>query len=374
MKKNKIIISYFFGFISCLIVTTVSATILYNAKDIEFTPSDESWTGNNMQDAVNDIKDNYIPKSEFLGRVWEFDYTGGEQTFSIPITGTYKIELWGAQGGAAYAYNSSEYLGGYGGYSVGEIQWEKNQMVYINVGGQGNNMVYACSEVVKGNGYNGGTNTSCQGYALYGTNYSNYLYAGGGGGATHIATTSGLLSTLENKKDSILIVSGGGGAATSAGSTYYANHSAVGGNAGGLIGNQGGYSGAYNLASDVGIGGTQTTSGTSGNRGGASVKQEASFGQGCIADKDNFSGGHLKVSGGGGYYGGGCGNHSGGGAGSSYIGNISLTNKAMYCYNCKTSDIEDTKTISNTCVSEEPVEQCSKKGHGYAKITLVSLD
>ena len=35
----------------------VSAAILYNAKDIEFNPSDESWNVNNMQDAVNDIKD-----------------------------------------------------------------------------------------------------------------------------------------------------------------------------------------------------------------------------------------------------------------------------------------------------------------------------
>ena len=31
-----------------------------------------------------------------------FDYTGGIQTFSIPTTGTYKLEVWGAQGGDCY--------------------------------------------------------------------------------------------------------------------------------------------------------------------------------------------------------------------------------------------------------------------------------
>ena len=31
--------------------------------------------------------------------VFDFDYTGDEQTFTAPISGTYKLEIWGAQGG-----------------------------------------------------------------------------------------------------------------------------------------------------------------------------------------------------------------------------------------------------------------------------------
>ena len=66
MKNKRIVISYFFGFISCLIITTVSATILYNAKDIEFTPSDSSWNVDNMQDAINDIKKDVLEKKHVI--------------------------------------------------------------------------------------------------------------------------------------------------------------------------------------------------------------------------------------------------------------------------------------------------------------------
>ena len=34
-----------------------------------------------------------------IDNTWDFDYTGGEQTFIAPTTGTYKLETWGAQGG-----------------------------------------------------------------------------------------------------------------------------------------------------------------------------------------------------------------------------------------------------------------------------------
>lgn len=60
-----------------------------------------------------------------------------------------------------------------------------------------------------------------------------------------------------------------------------------------------------------------------------------------------------------------------GGGGSGYIGNSLLTEKSMYCYNCTESSEESTKTISTTCVSELPTENCSKKGNGYVRITLI---
>ncbi len=74
--------------------------------------------------------------------------------------------------------------------------------------------------------------------------------------------------------------------------------------------------------------------------------------------------------GGNGFYGGGASDFSYGGGGSGYIG-ISLSNKAMYCYNCKESSEENTKTISTICEEETPIEKCAKKGNGYARITYI---
>ena len=79
------------------------------------------------------------------------------------------------------------------------------------------------------------------------------------------------------------------------------------------------------------------------------------------------------AGGGGGYY---CGSNSSytAGGGSGYIGNSALTNKNMYCYDCEESNEESTETISTTCAEETPTVNCSKKGNGYARITLVSID
>lgn len=43
---------------------------------------------------------------------WEFDFTGAEQTFVVPKTGIYKLEVWGAQRGNA---SSNTFVGGSGG-------------------------------------------------------------------------------------------------------------------------------------------------------------------------------------------------------------------------------------------------------------------
>ena len=62
----------------------------------------------------------------------------------------------------------------------------------------------------------------------------------------------------------------------------------------------------------------------------------------------------------------------GAGGGSGYIGNLLLTNKSMYCYNCAESTEESTKTISTTCVNSTPTENCAKSGNGYARISLIN--
>ena len=101
--------------------------------------------------------DNDSMNKEFLAKivvtgvptkVYNFDYTGTEQVFTVPQTGTYKIETWGAQGGSLTDY----LIGGYGGYSVGFAKFNENSDFYINVGGSGEKM----SKGVYSGGYNGG--------------------------------------------------------------------------------------------------------------------------------------------------------------------------------------------------------------------------
>ncbi len=274
--------------------------------------------------------------------VFNFDYTGAEQTFIAPVSGTYKLETWGAQGGSSIKNAHLLELGGYGGFASGFVILSKNDVVYLNVGGTG-------SVAVKGQdtagGYNGGGSGTWDN-SIFEINDNQFETGGGGGGATHIATKSGLLNSLENYKNDIYIVSGGGGAG---------NYSQHGGSGGGFIGTQG-----ENFS---GTGGTQISG--------------CDFGKGCdgtgIGNSNGVSGG------GGGFYGGNINSADGkdsnaGGGGSGYIGNSFLTNKVMYCYNCEESNEESTKTISTTCAEETPTENCAKMGNGYARITLVSID
>ena len=285
--------------------------------------------------------------------VFNFDYTGGEQTFVAPVSGTYKLETWGSQGGSGVNKNTqtggNDYFireGGYGGYSAGYINLDEKEKIYLNIGGGGTALLdntESINQVIPG-GYNGGGS---------GLEYVN------GGGATHIATTSGTLNLLENNKNDILIVSGGGGgtSAHAEGGGY-----CLGGDGGGFKANNG-VIGASQYNGTAGIGATQTDG--------------YLFGLG-ISGTD-FSSEDGNSGGGGGYYGGLTGDGANswsacGGGGSGYIGNPLLKDKVMYCYNCEESNEESTKTISTTCSEETPTSNCAKKGNGYAKITLVSID
>ena len=272
--------------------------------------------------------------------VFNFDYTGSEQTFTAPISGTYKLETWGAQGGKINGRTA-----GTGGYSSGFIKIQSNQIMFINIGGQGEdgeNYINNENTTTKpGNGgYNGGGTGQAGGY--YSAGKYTCAAGSGGGGATHIALSSGLLSSLENHKEQILMVSGGGGGISGFTTTFKG------------LGHAGGYSAFSNLSNKInqsygyafGLGETIKT---------------AALTEGC-------------GGGGGGYYGGICDDSKFGTGGSSYIGNPLLKNKVMYCYNCEESSEENIKTISTICSEETPTSNCSKKSNGYARITLVSID
>lgn len=222
------------------------------------------------------------------------NYTGSRQEFEAPYTGTYTIELYGAQGG------SDNNAGGLGGYSNGNVSLTKGQKIYIFVGGKGGD----AKATVYDGGYNGG------GYG--------YGYGGGGGGMTFVSTSASATAAPSNQADSggtwndsgVVIVAGGGGGAGPQ----------AGGAGGGTTGDNG-----TSGCGTAGSCGTQTSGGAAG-RGNATA---GGHGYGGSNTEGPGSGGG---GGGAGWYGGGAGGNdyssyndnddSGGGGGSGYIGGV----------------------------------------------------
>ena len=307
------------------------------------------------------FKVNYVKtdthSSTYNSKVWNFDSKGEEDTFTVPKTGTYKLEVWGAQGGSI-SYNSIDYLGGYGGYSVGTINLTKDNNIYINVGEKGRTCTgYKCIE--KGT-YNGGG--ACRVYAQS----VETGQCGTGGGATHVALYTGVLSLLESHKsdNGIIIVAGAGGGSALTNSQNYGN----GGSGGGYIGSATTSYAADSYQNGYGLGGTQTSGGND--------TRNRSYFKGLFGKSVSYTPGsshNISGTGGAGYYAGGSGEANPGGGGSGYIGNTNLTDKIMYCYNCQSSESEadetHIKTRSTTNVSETPTSNYAKMGHGYARIT-----
>ena len=76
---------------------------------------DAVLSGNKLTFGYEDVS----VKATWLKAVEEFAYTGSEQTYEILVSGYYKLEVWGAQGGGSN--------GGLGGYSTGTMFFKKGQ-------------------------------------------------------------------------------------------------------------------------------------------------------------------------------------------------------------------------------------------------------
>ena len=297
-----------------------------------------------MEDLDNETK-SFKSKIVVVGKpinytgdtVFNFDYTGAEQTFVAPVSGTYKLETWGAQGGD-WGNANNHSTGGYGGYATGTIHLIKAGKSYIKVG------------------------KSCE-------NSTNGV---GGGGATYILNKSEFLKKLEKELSSIIIVSGGGGGSEWPGGS--------GGSGGGFKGNDGNVGTLIVNENYTMVSISPPAKGGSQNFGGLSTKidnksKTTNIYNGSFGTGGYTVGGDGGGQGGNGYYGGGASDLAGGGGGGSgYIGNPLIKDKVMYCYNCEESNEENTKTISTTCSEETPISNCAKKGNGYARITLISID
>ena len=241
----------------------------------------DSGIRKNNTTIVDAIKDELNSASKSR---WTFTYSGTPEAFTVPETGTYQLEVWGASGGTLGG------TAGNGGYATAKLTLTYNSTIYVVVGSAGNS-------------YNGGYNGGGNGGESTGVEGSQS--GAGGGGATHIATATGTLETLRTQQSSILIVAGGGGGTGVEG---------IGGVGGGTTGGNGydTYNDDYN--DFCGAGGTQSAAGCTNS----TTVGCGTFGRG--GDMSLYSGGYGGAGGGGGYYGGGgsARSHAGGGGGSSY--------------------------------------------------------
>ncbi len=220
-----------------------------------------------------------------------FNYTGGEQTFTVPA-GVTSVEVTavGGHGGSAAA------SGGAAAQVTGKLSVTPGETLYVEVGGDGENGSAGGNAVANG-GFNGGAPGG-----------------GGGGGASDVRTnprSDGL------SPDSRLLVAAGGGGSGQNGSCT--------GGAGGAA-EQAGESGSCNNGG--GGAGTQTAGGAGGANG-CGIGQEGQLGLGGEGGGNGFKGEFCNLDtgggGGGGLYGGGGGNGAasdssgGGGGGSSLV-------------------------------------------------------
>ena len=142
-----------------------------------------------------------------------------EQTLTIPATGWYTIQAYGAEGGASTTDangTGNSKLGGKGGFSSIDYQLTQGQTLYIYCGGKGGDASL---------GTNGGGAAGWNGGGKGGDGYNSSIGGGGGGGATHVATSqignitnsnslfTGEASSPTAKSGLILVAAGGGGGA-----------------------------------------------------------------------------------------------------------------------------------------------------------------
>ncbi len=237
-----------------------------------------SWDNDNWGLLISNLNKKVKCNLYFYSRptVFDYDYIGDVQEFSVPVSGIYKVELWGASG-ASY---DETYHGGNGGYVSGNIYLNKNNNLYVYVGAT--NICKEGTTGPSGYAYNGGGSVD---------NHDQWpgRYFCGGGGATDIRIIKSNWNDFDSLKTRIMIAGGGGGANFLDSSYYYA----IGGSAGGLL-------------SYIGTSGVDK----------APVLLQSSQTSGSYF---GIGGSHVTNGGGGGYYGGASNSWTGGVGGSSFI-------------------------------------------------------
>lgn len=252
----------------------------------------------------------------------------GVQEWVVPISGSYKIEAYGAEGGRVFTTNV---LGGRGVVVSGTVSLTAGTKIYIIAGQKGGTSNLEFSGVGREGGGGGGS------FVAFGTTLLSstpIMVAGGGAGATvpYIGPGAGLDASTSNtgvsgNSGGAGGVSGNGGANGSAGGPYFSS-----GGGGFYTNGEGGQGG---------LGGTSFVNGGTGGIGGnnnlgynnSNDRIDGGFGSGGAARGNSYCGG----AGGGGYSGGGGGGSNsprqGGGGGSFIFSSASDVSSSDGLYN-----------------------------------------
>lgn len=239
----------------------------------------------------------------WLDNIAFFNVTNGIQLWTVPRTGTYTIDAYGAGGGVGGS--TSLAAGGAGARVAGNFFLTAGQKLRILVGQTG----IAINQYGAGGG--GGTFIVKE---TGSTTADILVIAGGGGGAGYSTNPIGVAASITNNGTAAADGTGTGGTAGNGGPALTASYS--GGGGGGFIGN-----GATGGGTSPG-GLAFTSGGTGGTGAQTSYKGNGGFGGGGSAS--------VNGGGGGGYSGGaaGSGNYPGGGGGGSYNNGTSQINTA----------------------------------------------
>lgn len=302
-------------------------SVVYNDPIVTVTSTPTDVLGESY-DITYSIIEEGVPVATMTRTVtvvgtYTYNYTGSVQTFTAPIEGYYKIELWG--GGTQSRTK--------GGYTSGVIHLEQGNVLYVYVGQQQQGGITTFA-------FNGGGSVNTGGNS--------------GAGATDIRLVSGSWDNIDSLKSRIM-VAGGAGGQDSVNASYE-----LYGNGGNLIG-QRGLKGTTDA--DVVYGGTQISGGQSN----PTTLPAGGFGFGGI---DNSSTTDAGAGGGGGYYGGGAAATWGAGAGGSsfisgYAGVNAITNSATLTHS------NNTIHYSNYYFVNGQMQSSVNLGNGKATITYV---
>ncbi|MCH5163321.1 MAG: hypothetical protein J1G38_07565 [Clostridiales bacterium] len=325
---------------------------------------------------------NYTASGAIINNdVINMQYCGGVYTIVLP-KGTYKFEVWGAQGGNAA---NNMYKGGYGGkggYGVGGYVVTGNSAtVYVIVGQQG----YSYGSTIK-HGAAGGFGAGGGGAHPWGSGNSS---GGAGGGGL-----SGFFKSTSYLNNELLIAGaggGGGGSAYSSGSQH--NSGTDGGWGGGTTGGDSQYNKtqgstvSHKSAGNAATGATQSAAGVNKGSGRKGGRLFGGAGYGTTIGNDGnpttLAGGAALTNtpsgssagggggGGSGYWGGsGSGPYGmGGSGGSGWNGGVVTTTA--------TNGVTVTKNlIAGNASMPAPSSgtQVGQSGNGYAKITAIQVN
>jgi hypothetical protein len=292
----------------------------------------------------------------------EFAYTGDYQTFFVPVSGDYKIELWGASGGGTLEATKGVSLGGNGAYTIGTVFLKKDTTLYFYVG-QGGDLITSANvgtAILYTDRWNGG------GAGAKDTSEAADVGEHGfaGGGATDVRINSGKWYDTTSLRSRIMVSAGGGGGGWSGDGSadqYYAG----GGGAGGAL---------------TGFGAPGATSSTPGTQ--SSGNAFGIGGNGIFGTPPNING---TGGGGGGYYGGKQGlsfvkPNAGGSGGSSFISGYAGCN-AIDANGVHTGGpnhfsgyiFNNSQMIAGNATMPSPtgLDETGHTGNGYAKITYI---